>query len=165
MSPHESSVYFEYFVMFLVGFQHCLFLVVVQSLSHVQLFVTPWTAAHQASLSLVVSQITQTHVHWVDDAIQPSVAPFSSCPQSFPVSVSWSFSFSNSSPSNEYSGLISFRTDWFDFLTVQGTLKNFPQFESISSSALSLLNGPILTSIHDYWKIMALTMACPIDRT
>ena len=69
----------------------------------------------------------------------------------------WSFSSSFSiSPSNEYSVLISFRTDWFDFLAVQGTLKNLPslapQFESISYSELSLLYGPTLSSIHDYWK-------------
>ena len=66
----------------------------------------------------------------------------------------WSFCFSIS-PSNEYSGLISFRIDWFDLLAVQGTLKIFlpaSQFKSISSSALSLLCGPALTSIHDYWK-------------
>ena len=64
----------------------------------------------------------------------------------------WSFSFSIS-PSNEYSGLISFRMDWFDLLAVQGTLKSLlQQFERISSSVLSLLYGPTLTSIHDYWK-------------
>ena len=59
----------------------------------------------------------------------------------------WSFSFSTS-PSNEYSGLISFRMDWFDFLAVQGTLESFlaPQFESINSSALSLIYGPTVTS-------------------
>jgi len=64
-----------------------------------------------------------------------------------------SFSFSIS-PSNEYSGLISFRLDWFDFLAVQGTLESSPtpQFKSISSLVLSLLYGPTLTSIHDYWK-------------
>ena len=63
----------------------------------------------------------------------------------------WSFSII---PSNGYSGLISFRFDWLDLLTVQGTLKSSatPQFESINSSALSLLYGPALTSIHDYWK-------------
>ena len=63
----------------------------------------------------------------------------------------WSFSIS---PSNEYSGLISFRIDWFDPLAVQGTLESSPapQLESISSSVLSLLYGPVLTSIHDYWK-------------
>ena len=65
----------------------------------------------------------------------------------------WSFSFSIS-PSNENLGLISFRFDCFDLLAVQGTLKSSlaPQFESISSSVLSLLYGPAVTSIHDYWK-------------
>ena len=60
----------------------------------------------------------------------------------------WSFSFSLS-PSNEYSGLISFKMDWLDLLAVQGTT---PQFKSINSSVLSLLHSPTLTSIHDYWK-------------
>ena len=65
----------------------------------------------------------------------------------------WSFSFSIS-PSNEYSGLISFRIDWLDLLVVQGTLKSSttPQFKSINSSALSLLHSPTLTSIHDHRK-------------
>ena len=64
----------------------------------------------------------------------------------------WNFSF-NVSPSNEYSGLISFRIDWLDLLAVQGTLKSLlQQFKSINSSALSLLYGPALTSIHDFWK-------------
>ena len=65
----------------------------------------------------------------------------------------WSFSFSIS-PSNEYSGLISFRIDPFDLLAVQGTLKSppAPQCESISSSALCLLYCPPLTSVRDYWK-------------
>ena len=66
----------------------------------------------------------------------------------------WSFSFSIS-PSNEYSGLISFRMDWFDLLAVQGTLKAFaptPQFKSINSLVLSFLYDLTLTSIHDYWK-------------
>ena len=62
----------------------------------------------------------------------------------------WSFSIS---PFNEYSGLISFRTDWFDF-TLQGTQESSPtpQLKSINSSALSFLYGPTLTSIHDHWK-------------
>ena len=61
----------------------------------------------------------------------------------------WSFSIS---PFNEYSGLISFRIEWFDLLAVQGTLKSLPapHFECINSSALSFLYS--LTSIHDYWK-------------
>ena len=65
----------------------------------------------------------------------------------------WSFSFSIS-PSNKYSGLISFRIDQFDLLAVQGTLKfsPTPQFESINSLAFSLLYGPTITVIHDYWK-------------
>ena len=66
----------------------------------------------------------------------------------------WSFSFSIS-PSNEYSGMISFRIDWFDLLAVQGTLKNLLQHhspKSINPSALIFLYGPTLTSIHDYWK-------------
>ena len=66
----------------------------------------------------------------------------------------WSFSFSVC-PSKEYSVLISFRTDWFDILAVQGTLKSLIQhykFKNINSSMLRFLYGPILTSIHDYWK-------------
>ena len=64
----------------------------------------------------------------------------------------WSFSFSIS-PSNEYSGLISFRTDWFDLHAVQGTESSpTPQFKSINSSVLSFLYGPALTSIHDHQK-------------
>ena len=65
----------------------------------------------------------------------------------------WSFSFSIS-PSNEYSGLISFRIEWFDLLAVQGTqeFSPIPQFKSISSLALSFLYSSTLTSIHEYWK-------------
>ena len=66
----------------------------------------------------------------------------------------WSFSFSIS-PSSEYSGLISFRTDWLDLLAVQETQESSPtpQFKSINSSVLSFLYSSTLTSIHDYWKI------------
>ena len=66
----------------------------------------------------------------------------------------WSFSFSIS-PSNKYSGLISFRRDWLDLLGVLGTLKSLLQhhsFKSISSLVLSFLYIPTLTSLHDYWK-------------
>ena len=65
----------------------------------------------------------------------------------------WSLSFSISL-SNEYSGLISFTIDWFDLLTVLGTEESSPgpQFKSISSLVLSLLYGPAVTSVHDYWK-------------
>ena len=84
-------------------------------------------------------EIAQTHVHWVGDAIQPShlLSPFLLLPSIFPRTrvfssesalcirwpKYWSFSFSIS-PSNEYSGLIPFRVDWFDLLAVQGTLKS-----------------------------------------
>ena len=65
----------------------------------------------------------------------------------------WSFSFSIR-PSNEYSGLISFRMDWLDLLAVQGTQESSPtpQFKSINSSVFSFLYGSTLTSIHDHWK-------------
>ena len=64
----------------------------------------------------------------------------------------WSFSF-NISPSNEYSGLISFRIDWLGLLAEQGTLKSLlQQFKRINSLVLSFLYSPTLTSIHDYWK-------------
>ena len=77
----------------------------------------------------------------------------------------WSFSFSIS-PSNEYSGIISFMTDWFD-LAVQGTLKSSsptPQFKSISSLVLSLLYDPTLTSVHDYWKNNSLNIWTIVSR-
>ena len=86
-----------------------------------------------------LSEFVQTHVHWVGDAIQPSHAlyPLLLLPSIFPgirvfpnesvlcirLPKDWSFSFSIS-PSNEPSGLISFRMDWFDFLAVQGPLKS-----------------------------------------
>ena len=75
----------------------------------------------------------------------------------------WSFSF-GISPSNEYSGLISFRIDWFDLLAVQVTLKSLLQkFERISSSVLSLLYSPTLTSIHDFWKNHSSTIQIFVD--
>ena len=99
---------------------------------------------------------------WYHPTISSSVIPFS-CLQSFPASGSFPVSqffisggqIFSISPSNKYSGLISFRLDWLDLLAVQGTLKASsptPQFKSISSSALSILYSPTLTSIHDYWK-------------
>ena len=126
-------------------------------------------------------EFAQTHVHWVNDAIQPShpLLP----PSSPAVNLSqnqglfftnelalrirwpkyWSFSIS---PSNEYSGLISFRTDWFDLLAVQGTLKSppAPQFESINSSALSTFCGPSLTFVHDSWKNHSFTIQAFVSK-
>ena len=131
---------------------------------------TPWTAAHQASLSFTISQsllklksiesvmpfnhLILCHPLFFLPTIFPSIRAF------FTESVlhirwpkSWSFSFSISS-SNEYSGLISFRIDWFDLLAVQGTLKSPPtsQFKSINSLGISFPYGLTLTSIHDHWK-------------
>ena len=63
----------------------------------------------------------------------------------------WRFRFSIS-PSNEYSGLISFRIDWLDLLAAQGTLKSLLQHHSSKASVLSFLYSPALTSIYDYWK-------------
>ena len=65
----------------------------------------------------------------------------------------WSFSFSIS-PSNKYTGLISFRIDWFDLAVQRNSQASFPtaRFKSINSSVLSFLYGPTLTSIHEYWR-------------
>ena len=143
----------------------------VQSLSHVRLFVTPWTAARQASLSItnsrsllrfmpIESVMPSSHLILCRPllllpSIFPSIRVFS-CESAHHIRWPeyWSFSF-NISPSNEHSGLISFRMDWLDLLTVQGNSQESsltPQFKSINSSALSFLYSPTLTSIHDSWK-------------
>ena len=114
--------------------------VVVQSLNHVWLFVTPCTATCQASLSFTISWSSSNSCplsQWCHPTISSPVVPFSSCSQSFPASrvfsnesglhirwpKYWIFSF-NTSPSNEYSGLIFFRIYCFDLLTVQETFKH-----------------------------------------
>ena len=114
-------------------------------------------------------EFTQTHIHQVSDAIQPSHPLLSPSPPalnlSWPASVSssesalhirwskyWSFSFSIS-PSNEYSGFISFRIDWFDLLACPRDCQkssSAPQFKSISCLELNFIYSPNLTSIHDY---------------
>ena len=105
-------------------------------------------------------ELAQTRVHWVGDAIQPSVIPFFCIRVFSKESVLhirwpkyWSLSFSIS-PTNEYPGVISFRVDRLDLFAVQGIQESspIPQFKSISCSALSLLYRPALISIHDYWK-------------
>ena len=123
---------------------------VVQSLSCGQLFATPWTAACQApySFTISLSLLKLVSIQWCHPTISSSVTPFSFCLQSFPIRVFssesalcirkakyWSFSFSIS-PSNEYSGLIFFRIDWFDLPAVQGTLKNRFQHHSLKVSIL-----------------------------
>ena len=124
----------------------------VLSLSCVQLFATPWTAARQASLSITNSRsllkfmptelvlpsnhLILCHPLLLPPSIFTSIRVFSSesvlCIR---WSKYWSFSFSIS-PSNEYSGLISFSMDWFDLLAVQGTLKNLLQHHSSKASIL-----------------------------
>ena len=142
----------------------------VQSLSSVQLCdpmnrsMPGFPVLHQ------LLELTQTHVHWVDDSIQPS-HPLSSPsppPSIFPsirvfssesvLHIRWpkycSFSFSII-PSNEYSGLISFRMDWLDLLVVQGTLKSLLQHHSTKASILrcsAFFMVLSLTSTRDYWK-------------
>ena len=127
---------------------------------------TPWTAAHQASLSITNSlsllklmsielvmpsnHLILCHPLLLLLSTFPSIRVFSNesalCIRWLKY---WGFSFSIS-PSNEYSGLIAFRMDWFDLLTVQGTLKSLlqHQFESINSLVLILLYGPALTPVH-----------------
>ena len=124
----------------------------VQLLSPVQLFVTPWTAVHQASLSITNSwsllklmsiELMMPSSHLILcrpllllPSIFPSIRVFSN---KSVLHIRWpkylSFSFSISS-SNEYSGLISFRMDWLDLLAVQGTLKSLLQYHSSKASIL-----------------------------
>ena len=124
--------------------------VVVQSLSHVWLFVTPWTAECQASLSLIISQSLLKLMSIA--SVMPSNHLFLCCPllllPSFFPNIRvfsnelalcirwpkyWSFSISSS---NEYSGLIPFRMDWLDLFAVQGTLKSLLQHHSSKASIL-----------------------------
>ena len=143
----------------------------VQSLSHVRLFATSWTAACQASLSITNSwsllklmstesvmpsnHLILCHLLLLLPSIFPNIRVFSNEPVlciRWPKD--WSFSFSIST-SNEYSRLISFRMDWLDLLAVQGDSQaSSPtsQSKSINSLVLSFLYGPTLTSIQDYWK-------------
>ena len=123
-----------------------IFVVVAQSLRHVQFLATLWTAAHQASLSFTICQsllklmtiesvMPSNHLilcplFLLLSSIFPRIRVFSSeSPLRIMWPKYWSFSISIS-PSNEYSGLISFRTDWFDILAVQGTLKSLFQHHS-----------------------------------
>ena len=144
-------------------------LVVVQSLSRVQLFATPWTAAHQASLSLLKLlsiELVMPSNHLVichpllPPSIPPSIRVFSN------ESVLhirwlkyWNFNFSIS-PSNKYSGLISFMMDWLDLLAVQGTLKSLLQHHNSKASILRHLAFFIVQLSHPYMtpgKTIALT--------
>ena len=137
--------------------------------SHVGLFVTPWTAARQASLSITNSgsllkvmsiesvmpsnHLILCHPLLLLPSICPSIRVFSS--ESVPHirwPKYWSFSFSIS-PSNEYSGLISFTMDWLDLLAVQGSLKSLLQHHSSSAFFIVQLSHPYMTT----GKTIALT--------
>ena len=138
----------------------------VQSLSRVWLFVTPWTVARQVSLSITSSQsllklmsiafvmpsnhLILCHPLLLLPSIFPSIHVFSNesvlhirWPKY------WSFSFSIS-PSNEYSGLISLRMDWLDLLAVQGTLKSLLQHHSLKAAILQLSDFFIVQLSHPY---------------
>ena len=149
----------------------------VQSLSRVRFFVTPWTAAHQASLSItnsrslpkpmsIVSVMPSNHLILYHPLlllplIFPSIRVFSS---ESAVRIRWpkywNFSF-NISPSNEQPGLISFRMDWLDLLAVQGTLKSLLQHHSSKASFLwhsaffivQLSHPYMFTSLHVYHSL------------
>ena len=148
----------------------------VHSLSRVWLFGTLWTAAHQASLSITNSQSLLKFISI--ESVMPSRHLVLRCPLLLSPSIFpsirvfsdesvlhirgpkyWSFSFSIS-PSNEYSGLISFRMDWLDLLAVQGTLKSLPQQHSSKASILQHSTFFIVQLPHPYMttgKTVALT--------
>ena len=138
----------------------------VQSLSHVRLFAPPWTAARQASLSITNSwsllklmsielvmpsnHLSLCHPLLLLPSIYPSIRAFSNesvlCIR-WPKY--WSFSF-NISPSNEHSGLISFKMDWLDLLAVQGTLKSLLQHHNSKASILWCSAFFIVQLLHPY---------------
>ena len=125
-------------------------LVVVQSLSHVQLLVTTWTAAHQASLSFTISQSLLKLMS--TESVMPSNHLILCHPLIFfafnlsqhrvfsnesAFHIRWpKYSIFSFSPSNEYSVLISFKIDWLDLLAVQGTLKSLLQHYTLKASIL-----------------------------
>ena len=153
--------------------------VVLSRFSPVQFFTTPWTVAHQAPvhgvsqariLEWVAISFSRSLFKFMSiESVMPSnhlifCHPLLDLPSIF-ISIRvfsnesalcirwpkyWSFSFSIS-PSNEYSGLISFKIDWFDLLAIQEIVKSSPQLKSISSMVPSPFYGQTLTSIHDYW--------------
>ena len=155
----------------------------LQLLSRVQLFSTSWTAACQASLSIANSQ--SLHKLMSIESVMPSNHLILCSPLLLPPSVFtsirvfsnesvlgirwpkyWSFNF-NISPSNEYSGMISFRIDWLDLLAAQGTLKSFLQHHSSKASILQHLTFLIFKLSCPYMttrKTMALTRRTPIGK-
>ena len=137
----------------------------VQSLSHVWLFATPWTAAHQASLSItncwslpkpmsIESVMPSNHlIHCRRLFLLPSIFPIRVFSNESALCIGWpkywSFSF-NISPSNEHPGLISFRMDWCDLLAVQGTLKSLLQHHSSKALIIQCSAFFIVQLSHPY---------------
>ena len=176
---HISKPQFQFFkkidkinidVSFLAAF-------VVQSLSHVWLFAIPWTVACQASLSFTISQslvklmFIELVMHSNHLILYCPLLPLPSIFPSITVFSSesilhirwpkyWSFSFSIS-PSNKYSGLMSFRIDWFDLLAIQGTLKSLFQHHNSKASVLWCSTFFMVQLSHPYTtmgKTIALTI-------
>ena len=155
----------------------------VQALSCVRHFATPWIAAHQASLSITNSwsllklmliesvmpsnHLILCHPLLLQPSIFPSIRVFSNeSDLRIRWPKYWSFSFSIS-PSNEYSGLISFRMDWLDLLEVQGTLKNLLQQHSSKASILQCSAFIIVQLSHPYMttgKTITLTRQTFVDK-
>ena len=161
---------------------HCLLLigyipvqnVVVQSLSHVQLFVISWTAAYQASLSFTISRnllrlmsinsvmpsihLILCHPILLLPSVFPSIKVF---PCESPLHIKWPNYWGFSiRPSSEYSGLISFRIDWFNLLVIKGTLKSILQHHSSKASVLQCSAFFMVRFTHAYMtpgKTIALT--------
>ena len=142
----------------------------VQSLSRIQLFATPWTSMPALPVHHQPLESTQTHVHWVNDAIQPSHPLSSPSPPAFNLSQNQGL-FKWVSPLHQVAKVLECQLQHQSFhWTPRTDLLNdglvgspcsprdsqesspTPQFKSINSSALSLLHSPTLTSIHDYWK-------------
>ena len=141
----------------------------MHSFHWVRLFATPWTAAHQASLSITNSQ-SLPKLTFIE-SVMPSYHLILCCPLLLPSIFPsirvfpnesvlcirwpkyWNFSF-GISPPNEYSGLISFRMDWLNLLAAQGILKSLLQHYCSKPSIFqhSAFFMVQLTSIHDYWK-------------
>ena len=134
---------------------------------------TPWTAARQASLSITNSQgffklmsielvMPSNHLIVYHPLLLPSIFPsIRAFPKESALHIRWPKYWSFSiSPSNEYSELISFRMDWFDLLAGQGTLKSLLQHQTLKASVLgcSAFFLVQLTSVHDYWKTIPLTI-------
>ena len=133
--------------------------VVIQLFSHIQLFAIPWTAAHQASLSFTSPRFCSDSWPFSHSTISSSVPYFPSCPQSFPESGSFPMNQllklgGQSIGASASASVLPVNIQSWSPCSSRDSQESSPapQFESISSSALSLCCGPTLTSVHDYWK-------------